>query len=484
MTESTGERSPRSAAAVEDLVHGQGLLSAGRPVVVLVSGGADSTCLLHLAVAIAGPRAVRVLHVNYGLRPEAAADEALCRELCGRLGGIALTVHRPDPPTGGNLQAWARATRYAAARWLAADSAATITARQDTGLAPGQGALPAGPSSADIAAGHTASDQAETVLYRLASAPGRRALLGMSPRDGDLVRPLLGVRRAETEAYCRERDLPFAVDASNADPRYARNRVRQELLGALRRVHPAAEDNVIRTLATLRDEAAVLDDVVTATLRDLGRPIRVERLAALAPALRRLILQRIADDAAPPGELGPPVGAHADAILGLARRGGTGTLDVGGGLRARVSYGEVGFSRAASPTASGAPPKPVRLAVPGQVSFAGGELSCQVADGAAIADGTLDAAALGTELEIRVWRSGDRMRPLGSSGSKSLQDLLTDRKIPREARRCLPVVVSDGEIAWIPGVATGHAFRVRPDSRARVRLTWRPSQYDAAHGQP
>jgi tRNA(Ile)-lysidine synthase len=89
-----------------------------------------------------------------------------------------------------------------------------------------------------------------------------------------------------------------------------------------------------------------------------------------------------------------------------------------------------------------------------------------------IADGTLAGDALAATLEVRAWRPGDRMRPLGLDGSKSLQDLFTDRKIPRETRHRLPVVLSDGEIAWVPGVATGERFRVGPETRARVRIAW------------
>src|SRR3954471_11452861 len=129
-----------------------GLLEPGRPVVVLLSGGRDSVCLLDLAVELSGAPAA--LHVNYGLRDEAAGDEAHCRALCERL-GIELAVERAARPDDapGNLQAWARDVRYAAATEAAAGDL--------------------------VAVGHTASDQAETVLYRLAASPGRRALLGM-----------------------------------------------------------------------------------------------------------------------------------------------------------------------------------------------------------------------------------------------------------------------------------------------------------------
>ena len=235
-------------------VRAGGLLAPGRPVLVLLSGGRDSVCLLDLAVRIAGVAQVTALHCNYGLRDAADADAAFCAALCERL-GVRLHVRRPERGAG-NLQAWARDARYAAARELAAG---------------------------DIAAGHTASDQAETVLYRLAASPGRRALLGMRERDGQLVRPLLGVTRAETAAHCRARGLDWVEDASNADPAFARGRVRHSLLPALRSIHPAAEANVLRTLALLRDEADVLDEVVGAALAAAGDPPR-RRRAARAPA--------------------------------------------------------------------------------------------------------------------------------------------------------------------------------------------------------
>jgi len=107
------------------------------------------------------------------------------------------------------------------------------------------------------------------------------------------------------------------------------------------------------------------------------------------------------------------------------------------------------------------------LPVPGSAAFAGGRLTCEPAP-----DGPLDAAALAPELEVRPWRAGDRMRPVGVGGSRTLQDLFTDRKIPREQRGRLPVVVSAGEIAWVPGVATGERFGAGEGTRERVRLTW------------
>jgi tRNA(Ile)-lysidine synthase len=393
------------------------------PVLVLLSGGRDSTCLLDLAVRLGGVGGVvSALHVNYGLRPGADADEAHCRALCDRL-GVPLTVERAGDARPGNLQAWARDVRYAAAERLTAG---------------------------DYAAGHTATDQVETVLYRLATSPGRRALLGMPARSGRLVRPLLGVRRDETAAYCVARELPWREDESN--PRSARGRLRA-VLGTL---HPAAEANILATLAALREDAEALDAAVA------GVEPTLDALAALPPGLARAALQRMAGDGA------PSVSRHVAAVLGLSRHG-TAALDLPGGLRAVAEYGRLRIERPGAQS----PPAPAVLPVPGRIAYGAGELTCVRAPDLAIADGTLAAEALEGVLEVRPWRPGDRMRPLGLGGSRSLQDLFTDRKVPRGWRAALPVVVSGGEIAWVPGVATGERFRVTAGTHERVRLAWR-----------
>jgi tRNA(Ile)-lysidine synthase len=309
------------ADRLSEQVREEGLVAPGAPVVALLSGGRDSVCMLDLAVRVAGAEAVTALHVNYGLRDDSDEDERHCAALCERL-EVRLEVERPRRPEGpGNLQAWARDSRYAAAARLAEAESATIVT------------------------GHTADDQVETILYRLASSPSRRALLGMRPHDGRLARPLLGVSREETTAYCEQRSLPWRDDPSNAGDAYARNRVRHGLLPALAEIHPAAAANVLRTAALLRDEAELLDSLVDAEVgagRSRGS-IALERLNELHPALRRLVVQRLADGAA--GRPVPGAARFAEQVAGL-RRTGTAMLDLGGGVRAVV---EAGVLRAERP---------------------------------------------------------------------------------------------------------------------------------------
>ena len=249
-------------------VRATGLVGAAAlPLVVLLSGGRDSTCLLDICVELAGAGAIRALHVDYGLRGAASdGDREHCVALCERL-GVALEVRRAGAPSG-NTQGWARKLRYAA-------GAEAVAA-----LGPG----------ARLVAGHTISDQVETILYRLAVSPGRRALRGMEAETERLIRPLLAAEatRADTAAWCEARGLAWREDASNLDRAYARARVREDLLPALRAVDARAEVNILRTARLLRDEGAVLDELVAGVLRGPRSPAarRARRAAAGARPAR------------------------------------------------------------------------------------------------------------------------------------------------------------------------------------------------------
>jgi tRNA(Ile)-lysidine synthase len=321
---------------VRAAVSSGGLFARDRPVLAMLSGGRDSTCLLDVAVALLGASSISALHVNYGLRAQADADERHCVELCRTLGVELEVVHARRSAGGeqsarheradehgalhadgvqrpvGNLQAWARDVRY--------EAAARIAHARD----------------ALIATGHTSSDQVETVLYRLAASPGRRALLGMVASEGRLIRPLLGVSREQTEAYCSARGLRWCEDESNADERYARARVRHGVIPALRAVHPAAEANVLRTAALLREESLLLDELVSNELEG-RRDVKLARLAEMPAALARLVVVRLAEEAA--GTYVPQAGARVQEILALGRRGGRAELHVGGQAGAVIDRG-------------------------------------------------------------------------------------------------------------------------------------------------
>jgi tRNA(Ile)-lysidine synthase len=419
-----------------DSVRDGGLVRRGEPLLVLLSGGGDSVCLLDVAVRIGAK--VSALHVNYGLRPSADGDEEFCRRFCDRL-GIPLTVEKVELPPSGNLQAEAREARYALAE------AAT---------------------TGDFAAAHTASDQAETVLYRLAVSPGSRALRGMDARRGRLVRPLLEVTREEVREYLRVRYLQWREDPSNADARFARARVRHEVITALKHVSPKAELTIAETARQLREESEILDIVAADALQALGGGpgVQLAALKQLPVALRRLVLRTLAEQAA--GAARPLSRREAEEVLGLGGDGSK-SLDLGGGLQAVSEYGTVRF------VPSREEPKPVEsveLFVPGRVRFGSWEVEAVLG---AEGEVSVSPAAVGGRLVVRAWRDGDEMRPVGLGGTKSLQDLFTDRKIPRALRSELPVIEVGGAIVWVAGVALDERFAVRQDEEVTVGLSAR-----------
>jgi tRNA(Ile)-lysidine synthase len=202
-----------------------------------------------------------------------------------------------------------------------------------------------------VATGHTASDQVETILYRLAASPGRRALLGMAPREGRIVRPLLGITREQTAAYCQARGLAWREDETNDSEQFARARVRHGLVAALRAVHPAAESNVRRTASLLREETELFDELVGKELGG-GDGVAIARLEELPAALARMVVVRLAEDAA--GTYVPQAGDRVQEILALARRGGRAELHVGGQAGAVIESGWLRMVKL-PPRGSGAP---------------------------------------------------------------------------------------------------------------------------------
>jgi tRNA(Ile)-lysidine synthetase-like protein len=213
----------RVRRAVAHALDHDGVLRPGETALLACSGGPDSTALLDALARLAPPRGLdlHVAHVDHGLR-EGSATEAEGVRALATARNLPFHALRVAVEPGGSLQDRARAARHAALRGLAAELGATA-----------------------IALGHTADDQAETVLMRALSGATPRALRAMSSRDGMLARPLLRVWRAQTAAYCAALSLPILDDPSNADPRFLRSRVRHDLLPALEEVFPAARRRLV-----------------------------------------------------------------------------------------------------------------------------------------------------------------------------------------------------------------------------------------------
>lgn len=464
------------AAALDAALAVAGLASRGGPLVAGVSGGPDSLALLDsLAHLLPGKRLI-VAHLDHGLRPN-SADEAALVARAASARGLRYCGGRADVAAlaydgGLSLEAAGRLARY--------DFLATV--------AHAEGA-------AAVVVGHNADDQVETILMHLLRGAGAAGLRGMAPAaplpghaELWLLRPLLGIDRATIEAYCRDADLEPAHDASNDDPTFTRNRLRQGLLPALAANTPHIARRLRETgtiLAAEDDLLSVLEDEAwraVAVLAPAGVVLRRAAWRQLPLALRRRLLRRAAAAGAPAHtELsfqsseaarrlaeGPASGGRADLPGGVVMVVGYETLDFHTGQATPGGHWPQLMTDAAVP-----------LPVPGAVALAGGwRLLAEPLpnpDHESIRTNadpwTATIALAGSPaLVVRPRRPGEPIRPLGLDGTTTLKKVMIDRKIPAAARARWPVVATAEHPIWLAGHILDERARVWPGSTTVVRL--------------
>lgn len=443
------------------------LWSPGARVLVALSGGADSVAallLLHELAAAGDIVLAGAAHLNHGLRPDAADDEAFCRELCARL-GVALAVERAD-------------IRGAAAALRASVEVAARHVRY-TFLDRARLAMEAD----HIAVAHTRDDQAETVLLRLLRGAGTRGLRGILPVRGVVVRPLLEAGREELRRYLAGRGQTWREDVTNADVGHVRNRIRHELLPLLSAQYRPSVSRVLARSAdvALEDDRYLeyLADGVAShvlTVKDGAAHVALPALRVLPTALQRRVA-RIALERA--GCRRPARLADIDRLLAALTATPAARAVVAGVDVERFAENAVLSSRG---LADGAGPLPIReLPAGGQVPLTelgpGWRLRATgpIREGeppAGILQIVVAAGALRWPLRVRTRLPGDRMRPKGGGGSKKLQDLFVNRKVPRTDRDRIPVVVdAAGRILWVVGHAVAEGIEASEASDDVVVLS-------------
>jgi tRNA(Ile)-lysidine synthase len=430
-------------------------------VAVAVSGGADSVALVRALAELATYAdwtLAGLIHVNHNLRGhDALLDERLCRDLAAELKlpidvvNVDVAAHRVARRV--SLETAARELRYAAF----AEAAARL-------------------SASTVATAHTLDDQAETVLLRLLRGASFRGASAIRPKRGMFARPLLDERRASIVRYLADCGQRFREDASNADVAIPRNRLRHRLLPVLDDVWPggvralarfarlAADDET--ALAGLADAAAVLAVQV--------RPGGVELDRARVGALDRAVARRVVRSALE--RLGGrPSAVVVEAVLRLALADkNSGHLDLQGtsvDLAAETVHLRAGATGGRSKRAGFSHELPVpggtKIAETGSVveaSFLSGGLDQPLRSAGPVA--VLQADLVALPLTVRNRRTGDRIRPLGAPGTRRVQDLLVDRKVPVDERDRVPIVEDrNGQIVWVAGVAVAEGVRVtRPEA--------------------
>lgn len=437
-------------------------LPPGARVLVALSGGADSVALAWLLAELAAGHALQlagVAHLNHQLRgADADADEAFCEALAARLRvpfrSIRVDVAAAARTRGESIEAAARRARYA---WLG-ETAVALAATH-------------------IATGHTLDDQAETVLLRLLRGAGSRGLSGIRAVRGAVIRPLIECRRADVRAYLAARGETFREDASNADVRIPRNRLRRDLLPVIDRVAPGGLEALARTAALSADDEDFLaaEAVIAArsvVLKDAdGVQLQRGPLKTLAPAVARRVI-RGAIELAAPLEAPRLTSRHIEAVWRLATSDRARHADLPG-VRVEADQQVLRVSAAAADEGqtAGHASFAMTLDVPGALTIlaTGWRISAQLGHQTRSAGVearealriAVPAELVRGPLTVRSRRPGDRIKPIGAPGRKKVQDLLVDRKVPRAERDRVPLIVDrEGHVVWVVGVAMADEFRV------------------------
>ena len=468
-----------------DTIHRHALLRDGTRVLVALSGGADSVALLRLLQDLQADGVLTVVgaaHLNHQLRgADADQDEAFCAALAARR-AVPFIADRVDVAALARAQHRSLEDAARVARYAFLDRAATAL-------------------GADvIAVAHTKEDQAETFLLRLMRGAGTRGLAAIQPRAGRVIRPLLDVERASLRAYLAECRETFREDATNADVRIPRNRVRHELIPYLRsHFSPAVTDVLARAAGLARQDeeflqAEAIKLAARVVLSDVTVRLDVPGLRSAPRALSSRVvhaaLTRLAGSRSIHFD-------HVDRLLALVTDSAAGqgrAISLPGQVAVRagdeiVLRGDTEFRRrrgaaSAQPRGDGRENSfALSLSIPGEVRVGSQAVQAERLAGPSLPNGRpriwegrgvevgVAADRLTLPLGIRSRRPGDRFRPLGAPGRRKLQDFLVDRKVKREDRDTVPLVVDGHDrIVWVVGQSVAEDFRVTDPSQGVILL--------------
>ena len=477
------------------------LFPPGGKVIVAVSGGADSLCLLHLLHQLCGPGKLypaihlHAAHLNHQLRGVASEQDAAAVASMVSAWGLPFTCGTVDVPALAraehrSIEDAARLARYRFLREVA------------------QGQL--------IAVAHHADDQVETLLLHYLRGSGLSGMVGMQPRQRDIIRPLLEITHARTVDYCQQHGIEPLEDVSNADPAYTRNRIRHQLLPLLESINPGFRATLLRSAAVIRSDFDYIETQIDAcwpqvilTEQDDTIALTVEALAALPMNLQRHLLRRVtAQLCGGQSPLEPRHYALIEQLLqGPADRQAR-SLDLPRSLRVTRVLHKATFERLhhigflgernksegdkARPYNDG---EEVTLSIPGEAAVPGtawiartemliDPLLEKVKDALRREDWPevwhllpasrfvvyIDAAGVGNVLRARTRLSGDRLQPLGMLHEKKVQDILVDKRIARPVRDSIPLFFSASHCIWLAGVSLDERVRLTSKTEHIVRL--------------
>ncbi|MDP2730233.1 MAG: tRNA lysidine(34) synthetase TilS [Dehalococcoidales bacterium] len=457
------------------------LLSAGDRLVVAVSGGADSVCLLHILVGLRDVLKLKlhIAHLDHRLRgAESEADARYVARLAHQL-GIPATIEARDVKSyqaqqGTSLEEAARQVRYT---FLTEVVRAT--------------------EAACVAVGHTTDDHIETVLMHLIRGAGTRGLRGLQPvsqwsdsaNSLRIIRPLLKVSRQETADYCLRYGLEPKIDTSNLSLSLLRNRIRLQLLPHLRDYNPRIDEALLRTARIAADDLAYLDKEAARLGAEIaqqqGETIVFDRdeFLELPYALKRHLLRQAIEKLA--GDLKDIEACHIEDIMGALNKPAGKKLSLPGGLVFITDYNHYRLA----PEQVKPPPSPLgskqfSLIIPGETVLPGWCVRATIVKPEEMGEkessftANLDFDKAGSNLIVRSRRAGDRFQPLGMNQPKKLGRFMIDAKIPGAWRQQVPIVCSPEHILWVVGWRIDERVKVTPDTGWVLNLEFEPASQD------
>ena len=454
------------------------LLRKGDRVVIGVSGGADSMCLLDLLDVLRGGSGLklRVVHVHHGLREAADEEAAFVESECAERGIPCRTV-RVD------VRAYSRANSCGteeAARILRLEALEEAAGEWDREEKDGR--------TARIALAHHLEDQAETVLFRLARGTSLRGLAGMEAENGRIIRPMLCLTRKEIEEHLKEQGLSWKEDESNASEEYARNRIRHKVLPLLAEtVNEQAACHIAEAAEDVRRAENYLDSQAARRMkacRDADGSCVIPKLLRSDPALLgRMLRQVICDAAGSEKDVGR---IHVEELEALCRKKGNGRISLPYGLTAVKSYDRLFIRKeeAGGGSEPGTPAVPAEIPGAQAGPFSREEYDVEILERprgklslpASEYTKWFDYDKILSLLQFRTRRRGDRITTADDGSGKSLADFMIDRKIPAPLRDRFILPFAGREVLWVPEYRRSELYKVTDRTKRILSITWNPDR--------
>lgn len=454
-------KQPKIIDEIKKTINKYSMLSRGDTVLVGLSGGPDSVCLLHVLSRLRDEMSLCLYaaYIDHGLRPiETPGEIDFCKGLCDSLSILmkvkAIEVKEYAAQRGMSKQEAARHLRYEALNEIASEVRAS-----------------------KIALGHNADDQVETFFINILRGTGPKGLSGIPPVRENIIRPLIETGRAKIEEYIEKEKLNYIIDSSNLKKDYLRNWIRLSLIPEMRKINPSLTETMIRMMGILREEEGYFDILVTkALMRMITRKregyieLFLSPMETLDRVLLRRVLRRAIDEIRGLKRISF---IHFEDMLELIKKGKTGDrLYLPDNLRVIKGYSTL-IMTTEPPIMIGK----YSLTVPGTVIIkeTGITIKAEILEKIeGLGDGkhtiVLDADKAGQHFYIRPRERGDFFYPLGFGRRKKLQDFFVDEKVPRDERDTIPIVLSGNDIIWIVGLRGDERFKVTEDTKRFLRL--------------